>query len=107
MAAVVAAGIVQVVYSRNAIANLEGLHRFLAAKNPEAATRALRTIRDRMRTLSRFPRLGPVDPEQPDYRQLFIPFGASGYVARYRVAGRLVVVLAIRHMREAGYNAER
>ncbi len=60
-----------------------------------------------MRTLSRFPRLGPVDPEQPDYRQLFIPFGASGYVARYRVEGRLVVVLAIRHMREAGYDVER
>jgi len=102
-----AAVIAQVVYSPNAIANLEGLHRFLAEKNSEAATRALRTIRDRMRTLSRFPRLGPVDPEQPDYRQLFIPFGASGYVARYRVEGRLVVVLAIRHMREAGYDVER
>jgi len=49
----------------------------------------------------------PVDPEQPDYRQLFIPFGASGYVARYRVEGRLVLVLAVRHMREAGYDAER
>ena len=97
----------QVVYSPNAIANLEGLHRFLAEKNPEAATRALRTIRDRMRTLSRFPRLGPVDPEQPDYRQLFIPFGASGYVVRYRVEGRLVVVLGVRHMREAGYDVER
>ncbi len=97
----------QVVYSPNAITNLEGLHRFLAEKNPEAAIRALRTIRDRMRTLSRFPRLGPVDPEQPDYRQLFIPFGASGYVARYRVEGRLVVVLAVRHMREAGYDVER
>lgn len=102
-----AAVIAQVIYSPNAIANLEGLHRFLAEKNPEAATRALRTIRDRMRTLSRFPRLGPVDPEQPDYRQFFIPFGASGYVARCRVEGRLVVVLAIRHMREAGYDAER
>lgn len=97
----------QVVYSPNAIAKLEGLHRFLAEKNPEAATRALRTIRDRLRTLSRLPRLGPVDPEQPDYRQLFIPFGASGYVARYRVEGRLVLVLAVRHMREAGYDAER
>lgn len=102
-----AAEVAQVVYSPNAIANLEGLHRFLAEKNPEAAIRALRTIRDRMRTLARFPRLGPVDPEQPDYRQLFIPFGASGYVARYRVDGRLVVVLAIRHMREAGYETER
>jgi plasmid stabilization system protein ParE len=97
----------QAAHSPNAIANLESLHRFLAEKNSDAATRALRTIRDRMRILARFPRLGPVDPEQTDYRQLFIPFGAAGYLARYRVEGRLVVVLAIRHMREAGHELER
>jgi plasmid stabilization system protein ParE len=93
----------QVVYSPNPIANLEHLHRFLAEKNPDAAARAIRVVRDRLRTLSTFPRLGPVDPEQPDYRELFVRFGASGYVARYRVEGRIVVVLAVRHMREAGY----
>ena len=96
----------QVVYSPNAIANLERLHRFLAERNPDAAARAIRVVRDRLRTLSRFPRLGPVDPEQPDDRELFIRFGAAGYVARYRVEGRIVVILAIRHMREAGYAME-
>jgi hypothetical protein len=58
------------------------------------------------RVTGRFPRLGSVDPEQPDYRELFIAFGAAGYVARYRIAGRIVVILAVRHMREAGYMAE-
>jgi plasmid stabilization system protein ParE len=93
----------QVVYSPNAVSNLARLHQFLDEKNPEAAQRALRTIRDRLTMLSRFPRLGSVDPEQPDVRELFIPFGAAGYVARYGVAGETVIILAVRHTREAGY----
>ena len=93
----------QVVYSPNAIANLARLHRFLDQKNPEAATRAIRAIRDRLVMLSRFPRLGPVDPERPDIRELFVPFGAAGYVARYGIVGKTVVILAVRHTREAGY----
>ena len=93
----------QVVYSPNAVSNLARLHQFLDEKNPEAARRALRTIRDRLTILSRFPRLGPVDPERPDVRELFIPFGAAGYVARYSVIRETVVILAVRHTREAGY----
>ena len=93
----------QVVYSRNAVANLERLHRFLAEKNPEAAQRAIDTILDKLKGLERFPRLGPVDPDRPDVRQLFMPFGAAGYVARYRIIEDKVVVLSVRHMREAGY----
>jgi plasmid stabilization system protein ParE len=96
----------QVVYSPNAISNLARLHQFLDQKNPEAATRALRTIRDRLAMLSRFPRLGPVDPERPDIRELFMPFGVAGYVARYGIVGETVVILAVRHAREAGYLAE-
>lgn len=96
----------QVVYSRNAASNVERLHQFLAEKNPDAAARAVNVILDRLATLARFPRLGPVDPDRPDTRQLFISFGAAGYVARYRVLGDTVTVVAIRHMREAGYLEE-
>jgi plasmid stabilization system protein ParE len=97
----------KIVYSPNAVSNLERLYRFLADKNPDAALRAIRTVRDKLKMLSRFPGLGPVDPEQPDDRELFIPFGAAGYVARYRTDGRTVVILAVRHVREAGYSIER
>ena len=40
-----------------------------------------------------------------DLRELLIPFGNDGYVALYRhVANEdVVVVLAFRHLREAGY----
>jgi plasmid stabilization system protein ParE len=96
----------QVVYSQNAASNIERLHRFLAEKNPDAAARAVNANLDRLDTLARFPRLGPVDPDRPDMRQLFIRFGSAGYVARYSVLGDTVTVLAIRHMREAGYLEE-
>ncbi len=96
----------QVVFSRNAAANLERLHRFLADKNPDAAARAVKAIVDGLASLARFPLLGPVDPDRPDARQLFIRFGAAGYVARYRVRDDTVTVLVIRHMREAGYAEE-
>ena len=75
----------QVVFSRNAASNLERLHWFLAEKNPEAAARAINAIVDRLAALARFPLLGPVDPDRPDAHQLFIRFGAAGYIAGYRV----------------------
>lgn len=94
----------QVVYSPNAVGNLERLFRFLAENNPDSAVRTLRAIRDRLQILQRHPRIGPADPEHPDFRELFISFGAAGYVARYRLTGSVVVILAVRHMREAGYH---
>ena len=93
----------QIVYSRNGLANLERLYRFLADKNPDAAIRAVRTIRDKVKVLSRHPRLGRIDSEQPDCRELLIPFGDAGYVARYLLDGKTVIILAVRHAREAGY----
>jgi plasmid stabilization system protein ParE len=94
----------QVVLSRNGGLDLQRLHRFLAEKNPDAARRAMRTIRDKLRALEQFPLLGPADPDRPGTRQFFMPYGAAGYVARYVDLGDTVIVLAIRHMREAGYD---
>lgn len=38
-------------------------------------------------------------------RELIIPFGATGYVALYEIAGpSLVVILAVRHQREEDYH---
>jgi plasmid stabilization system protein ParE len=95
--------VAQIVYSPTAIASLERLYDFLVEKNPDAAQRAIGTILRKLRALEQFPHLGPVDVERPDVRQLFMPFGAAGYVARYRIADDSVVILAIRHTREAGY----
>jgi plasmid stabilization system protein ParE len=96
----------QVVLSRNAGSDLERLHRFLAENNPDAAQRAIHIIRRKLRTLEQFPRLGPADPDRPGTRQLYMPYGAAGYVARYEVVEDTVLVLAIRPMREAGYGED-
>jgi plasmid stabilization system protein ParE len=93
----------QIIYTRNALDNLDRHHRFLASKNPQAAARALQAISNRLELLESHPKLGPTDPEQPELRQIFIPFGAAGYLARYRLDGDFVIVLAVRHAREAGY----
>jgi hypothetical protein len=44
-----------------------------------------------------------VDDLPPEYRDLVIQFGKDGYVARYKLDTDEVVVLALKHQREAGY----
>ena len=58
-----------------------------------------------MRGLGQHPGLGRPVEEMPQYRELLIEFGDSGYVALYRHEGDQVTVLALRHQREAGYRA--
>ncbi len=92
--------------TERAVADLERIFEFTAEKNPGAALAAVQTIRDAVRILARHPLIGRgVDG---DRRELVISYGKSGYVALYRWF-RLedtVLVLAIRHQREAGYAAE-
>jgi len=45
----------------------------------------------------------PADDLDPEHRELLIPFGASGYVIVYEVYADSVLVLAVRHQKEAGY----
>lgn len=43
--------------------------------------------------------------KSPTRRELIIPFGATGYVALYEIAGTSsVVVLVVRHQREEDYH---
>ena len=80
------------------------LYRFLAPKNPDAARRAVRAIRQGVNALARHPEIGrPVDEMPPEFREWFIPFGQSGYLSLYRYDGKAVAILAVRHGREGGY----
>ena len=38
-----------------------------------------------------------------EFRECVIEFGSGSYVALYRYDGKEVVILAVRHGREAGY----
>ena len=40
---------------------------------------------------------------EPGFREWLIQFGDSGYVVLYRLGGESVEILALRHMKEAGY----
>ncbi|WP_372612934.1 type II toxin-antitoxin system RelE/ParE family toxin [Halomonas sp.] len=45
----------------------------------------------------------PTDDLPEEYRDWLIDYGDSGYIARYRIDGDTVVVLAIRHQKEASF----
>lgn len=91
-------------WTANALAGLVRLHAFLAETDAAAAQRAVETITAATDVLERFPEAGrPAEGLEPEHRELLIPFGVSGYTAVYEVRGTTVVVLALKHQREAGY----
>jgi plasmid stabilization system protein ParE len=95
----------RLIWTSRALEDIARLHRFLAPKNQDAARRAIRTIRQGVQVLRRYPEIGrPVDEMPTGFREWFIPFGNSSYVVLYRRDGETVVILAIRHSREAGYS---
>ena len=71
---------------------------FLAEKNPSAAIRAVNTIVAGIAELGDYPMKGHARPD--GLRELMIPFGQSGYVARYRVQPDHIVIARVFHMRE-------
>jgi len=75
------------------------------ANSPQAANRAALEIERRFLLLETMPDMGRPFPEAPQWRELVIPFGASGYVALYhhQPEDDTVYILAFRHQREAGY----
>lgn len=101
------------IWTPEALRDVQRCHRFLVAKNPAAAMRAVQAIREGVRILVAHPGAGrPVDRLDPQFREWPIGFGDSGYVALYRLEGgrpeegrdgNRAVILAVRHQREAGY----
>jgi len=97
----------QVIISPGALRNIERLREFLRPKNPAAAERAAMAIIKAMLLLGQHPQIGRVvDGTSGKIRDLFIPFGHSGYIARYAFEDGDVEILAVRHMREAGFYTE-
>jgi plasmid stabilization system protein ParE len=45
----------------------------------------------------------PVEEMDDEFRDWIIDFGDSGYVARYRLDAHNVIILAVRHQKEAGF----
>jgi len=90
-------------YAPRALADLERLCDFLAEADLHAAAHAADLISDAVAVLEEHPLIGR--RAEADLRELVISRGKSGYIALYRYDGERdrVLVLAIRHQREAGY----
>mgnify|MGYP001120903794 CR=1 FL=1 len=94
----------QLIWSPEALADVQRLYRFLVEKNPDVARRAASAISDGMQILADHPDVGrPVDDMAPEFREWPISFGASGYVALYRLGKDVALVVAVRHQKEVGY----
>lgn len=93
----------KLIYSGRALADLERLTDFLIKTNPSAAEETLGLIEEAVELLRRHPLIGR--PVEYELRELVISRGRTGYVALYGFEEDrdAVLILAIRHQREAGY----
>lgn len=93
----------RLIWSPLALRDIQRIYRFLAGKNPGAAKRAVQAVREGVRVLGHQPQIGrPIDDMAEVYREWQIDFGDRGDVMRYRAAPDAVIVLAVRHQKEAG-----
>lgn len=92
--------------SERALADIERIFEFVAATDPKRALQAVRRIEDGVMILARHPLIGR--RVEAGRRELVISRGKDAYVALYRwfETSDTVMVLAIRHAREAGYAGE-
>ena len=90
-------------YSEGALADLERLTGFLIDNDPVAAAETLELIEEAVNLLIRHPLVGR--PVEYELRELVISRGSTGYLALYSLEEDqdAVLILAIRHQREAGY----
>ncbi len=91
-------------WSPAALSDIQRLYRFLAKEDQVLASRAIREIRASIKILALHPNVGrPVPDMDPLFREWTIDFGKSGYVAMCRLDGDSIIILAVRHQKEAGY----
>ncbi|WP_211091364.1 type II toxin-antitoxin system RelE/ParE family toxin [Pseudothauera rhizosphaerae] len=95
----------RLIYAAQALADLERLTDFLVDTEPAAALGTVELIEEAVAILQNHPLIGR--PAEHGLRELVISRGRTGYVALYAFeeAQDCVLILAIRHQREAGYGA--
>lgn len=98
----------EVRYSRRAAAKIEALCVYYESRQQGLRKRMRVAITETLNKLSSNPMIGRPFVANPDYREKVIGFGSSHMVALYRfdaVQG-IVVIAAIRHERELGYDIQ-
>jgi toxin ParE1/3/4 len=90
----------RVIWLPEALEDTRRLRRFLEEMSPTAAARAGLVIQAGTKRLGDFPEIGPPMDDGTNRRELFLPFGAGGYVLRYRMDGHTVVIVRVWHTKE-------
>ncbi len=95
----------EIVYAGQALAGLDRLADFLLETDPASARQTADLIIEAIEVLANHPLVGRL--VEHGLRELIISRGRSGYVAlySYEEAEDVVLVLALRHQREAGFVA--
>jgi plasmid stabilization system protein ParE len=96
--------VTRVTYASGAMRDLDQLRDFLAAHDPEAVLAAAKGIVDAISMLERHPLIGR--PVEMGVREFVISRGRTGGVALYDFLDAIdtVVILAVRHQREADFD---
>ena len=100
---------IKLIYTEQALLDLERLSDFLLQTDPQAAIHTAALIFDALEILVQHPEIGR--KVHFGQRELVISRGRSGYLALYPFLPHIdpsrgqVLVLAIRHQREAGYKS--
>jgi addiction module RelE/StbE family toxin len=91
-------------YASQALSDLERISDFLSDQGIETQLEVLDLIDEVITILSRHPLIGR--KAEHDMRELLISQGRTGYVAlySYEVDSDAVLILAVRHQREAGFH---
>ena len=92
--------------TERALRDLERLFDFIAEEDPVRARKQLVSVRRAFELLADHPLLGREAEE--GRRELILSRGRYGYIAKYRwlAAEDVILILAVRHQREAGYAEE-
>lgn len=83
--------------------DIERLYSFLIGQDsPVAAQKAMLAIDEGIQMLLETPYIGVRMEGRMEYRQLFVPFGKSAYVLRYRIheEADTLVIIRVWHGRE-------
>ncbi len=95
----------ELVYTAQALLDLERLSDFLPEADPQAAKDTAELIFGALEILAQHPEIGR--KVRFGQRELVISRGRTGYLALYRYLPHFdrIVVLALRHQRESGYKS--
>lgn len=96
---------IELVYTEQALIDLERLSDFLLQTDPQAAQDTAALVFDALDMLAHHPEIGR--RVHFGQRELVISRGQTGYLALYRFLPHMnrILVLALRHQRESGYKS--